>query len=81
MAALLTPPVLWAVAITATILPSRLAPILMWAVALGRLPADVCSCSRSRNILTGRPPAIFDSRAAVTPQMSALNFEPKPPPM
>ena len=75
------PPVLCASAIMATILPSRSAAILMWAVALGRLPAAQCSCSRSRNIFTGRPPAIFESWAAVLPQMSALNFEPKPPPM
>ena len=50
------------------------------ASALGRLPAVRCSWVRSRKSLTGLP-AFFERWAAAIPQLSAPNFEPKPPPM
>src|ERR1035437_6165073 len=44
--------------------PSFLPAILILPKALGRLPAICCSVARSRKILTGLPPAFWESRGA-----------------
>src|SRR6266567_1350841 len=60
--------------------PSFLAPILILAYADGRTPAMVSSVARSRNSLTGLPPLSLERLAHSTPQRSAANLLPKPPP-
>ena len=49
--------------------------------AEGRTPAIVSSVSRSRKNFTGLPPLALESCALSTPQRSAGNLPPKPPPM
>ena len=44
------------------------------------MPAIDCSASRSSMILTGAPPAFFESCAATMVQRSGPNLLPKPPP-
>src|SRR5438552_2405496 len=61
--------------------PSFFAPILILAYPEGRTPAMVSSVARSRKSLTGLPPLSFERWAHSTPQRSAANLLPKPPPM
>src|ERR1700730_16087868 len=63
------------------IVPSFLAPILILAKAEGRTPPIFSSVARSRNSLTGLPPLSLESCVHSTPQRSAANLLPKPPPM
>src|ERR1035441_1895487 len=75
------PPVAQDTDCQAVMVPSFLAATLILANADGRLPAIFNSVARSRYIFTGLPPLAFESRAACTPQLSAANLLPKPPPM
>ena len=66
----------------AVMVPSFFAATLILAKAEGRLPAMMSSVARSRNIFTGLPPLAFGQLgAASTPQRSAVNLLPNPPPM
>src|SRR5580700_1122193 len=65
----------------AVMVPSFFAASLILANAEGRLPAIFNSVARSRYIFTGLPPLALESRPASTPQLSATNLLPKPPPM
>ena len=65
----------------AVMVPSFFAASLIFAKAEGRLPAVSSSMARSRKILTGRPPAFFESSAEAASQRSAENLLPNAPPM
>src|SRR5262245_41003792 len=65
----------------AVMVPSLLAPSLISAKADGRLPAICSSVARSRNVLTGLPPANLERCAPSTPQRSDANLLPNPPPI
>ena len=60
--------------------PSRFAPSVTRCVVAVRLPASVCSPSRSRMQRTGRP-SFLASAAAVYVACGAPFFAPNPPPM
>src|SRR3989442_13394930 len=64
----------------AVIVPSFCAPTRTLAWIEGRAPATISSWSRSSIIFTGRP-AFLASCAHATPQVSAPNLLPKPPPI
>src|SRR5258708_1410199 len=65
----------------AVIVPSFFAPTLTFPNTDGRLPAICNSVERSRNIFTGFPPLSLERRAACSPQRSAGNLLPNPPPI
>src|ERR1019366_5542216 len=75
------PPVAQETDCQAVMVPSFFAATLILANADGRLPAIFSSVARSRNIFTGLPPLALESSPACTPQLSAANLLPKPPPM
>ena len=62
-------------------LPSLSAAIFTRANHDGLMPATSSSAARSSMILTGLPPADFESCVAAIPQRSGENLLPNPPPM
>src|ERR1035437_505067 len=61
--------------------PSFLPAILILPKALGRLPAICCSVARSRKILTGLPPAFWESRAPASAPAAGADLLAKPAPV